>query len=127
MCDPINEHTKRNDISNLYETIASIFAGIVQYNKDNRNNSAMANLTIDSACDILTNETLGIAIDRLAILSTKILQASEKKCLDYMYNKMIHKLRNITWASEEAEGGNVSFYLYCCFNFYLLYFKIYFL
>lgn len=112
----------------MYETIASIFAGIVQYNKDNRNNSAMANLTIDSACDILTNETLGIAIDRLAILSTKILQASEKKCLDYMYNKMIHKLRNITWASEEAEGGNVFFYLYyCCFNFYLLYFKIYFL
>ncbi|XP_060831449.1 putative serine protease F56F10.1 [Bombus pascuorum] len=113
LCDPINEHTKRNDISNLYETIASIFAGIVQYNKDNRNNSAMANLTIDSACDILTNETLGIAIDRLAILSTKILQASEKKCLDYMYNKMIHKLRNITWASEEAEGGRQWTYQTC--------------
>lgn len=111
----------------MYETIASIFAGIVQYNKDNRNNSAMANFTIDSACDILTNETLGIAINRLAILSTKILQASGEKCLDYMYDKMIHKLRNITWASEEAEGGNVSFYLYyCCFNFYLLYFKIFF-
>lgn len=87
----------------------------------------MANFTIDSACDILTNETLGIAINRLAILSTKILQASGEKCLDYMYDKMIHKLRNITWASEEAEGGNVSFYLYyCCFNFYLLYFKIFF-
>lgn len=102
-------HTKRNDISNLYETIASNFAGIVQYNKDNRNNSAMANLTIDSACDILTNEKLGIAIDRLAYLSTKILNATKDKCLDYMYSKMIHNLRNVTWNSEEAEGGNFEY------------------
>lgn len=95
----------------MYETIASNFAGIVQYNKDNRNNSAMANLTIESACDILTNDSLGIAIDRLAILSTKILNASKEKCLDYMYSKMIHKLRNVTWAKEEAEGGNAIFIL----------------
>lgn len=107
LCDPIDSgYTKRNDISNLYETLASNFAGIVQYNKDNRNNSAMANMTIESACDILTNDSLGIAIDRLAILSTKILNASKEKCLDYMYNKMIHKLRNVTWANEEIEGGN---------------------
>lgn len=110
MCDHIDPgHTKRNDISNLYETIASNFAGIVQYNKDNRNNSAMANLTIDSACDILTNEKLGIAIDRLAYLSTKILNATKDKCLDYMYSKMIHNLRNVTWNSEEAEGGNFEY------------------
>lgn len=71
----------------------------------------MANLTIESACDILTNDSLGIAIDRLAILSTKILNASKEKCLDYMYSKMIHKLRNVTWANEEAEGGNAIFIL----------------
>ncbi|XP_076763906.1 putative serine protease K12H4.7 [Xylocopa sonorina] len=114
LCDPIDPgHTKRNDISNLYETIASNFAGIVQYNKDNRNNSAMANMTIESACDILTNEKLGIAVDRLAILSTKILNASKEKCLDYMYSKMIHKLRNITWTSEEAEGERQWMYQTC--------------
>lgn len=114
LCDPIDSgYTKRNDISNLYETLASNFAGIVQYNKDNRNNSAMANMTIESACDILTNDSLGIAIDRLAILSTKILNASKEKCLDYMYNKMIHKLRNITWANEEAEGGRQWMYQTC--------------
>lgn len=114
LCDPIDPgHTKRNDISNLYETIASNFAGIVQYNKDNRNNSAMANMTIDSACDILTNEKLGIPIDRLAYLSTKILNASKERCLDYMYSKMIHKLHNVTWASEEAEGGRQWMYQTC--------------
>ncbi|XP_006613615.1 putative serine protease K12H4.7 [Apis dorsata] len=114
LCDPIDSgYTKRSDISNLYETIASNFAGIVQYNKDNRNNSAMANLTIESACDILMNDSLGIAIDRLAILSTKILNASKEKCLDYIYSKMIHKLRNVTWASEEAEGGRQWMYQTC--------------
>lgn len=114
LCDPIDPgYTKRNDISNLYETIASNFAGIVQYNKDNRNNSAMANMTIDSACDILTNEKLGIAIDRLAYLSTKILNASKEKCLDYVYDKMIRKLRNVTWSSEEAEGGRQWMYQTC--------------
>lgn len=85
----------------------------------------MANFTIDSACDILTNETLGIAINRLAILSTKILQASGEKCLDYMYDKMIHKLRNITWASEEAKGGMYLFtyiiavliFIYCILKY----------
>lgn len=88
----------------------------------------MANLTIENACDILTNETLGIAVDRLAILSTKILNASGDKCLDYTYNKMIHKLRNVTWASEEAEGGNVFLCLYnCCFISYFSYFNTYFL
>ncbi|XP_076248423.1 putative serine protease K12H4.7 [Calliopsis andreniformis] len=114
LCDPIDSgFTKRNDISNLYETIASNFAGIVQYNKDNRNNSAMANMTIESACDILTNEKLGIAIDRLAILSNKILNATNKKCLDYVYNKMIHELRNVSWNSVEAEGGRQWMYQTC--------------
>lgn len=109
----------------MYETLASNFAGIVQYNKDNRNNSAMANMTIESACDILTNDSLGIAIDRLAILSTKILNASKEKCLDYMYNKMIHKLRNITWANEEAEGGNAIFFKNITGDFIFLYFIFY--
>nr|XP_033332078.1 putative serine protease K12H4.7 isoform X1 [Megalopta genalis] len=114
LCDPIDSgHTTRNDISNLYETIASNFAGIVQYNKDNRNNSAMANLTVDSACDILTNQSLGIAINRLAILSNTILNASKEKCLDYMYSKMIHELRNVTWSSEQAEGGRQWMYQTC--------------
>ncbi|XP_031831625.1 putative serine protease K12H4.7 [Nomia melanderi] len=114
LCDPIDSgHTTRKDISNLYETLASNFAGIVQYNKDNRNNSAMANMTIDSSCDILTNESLGIAITRLAFLSNKILNATKEKCLDYMYNKMVHKLRNVSWVSEEAEGGRQWMYQTC--------------
>ncbi|KAK2575849.1 hypothetical protein KPH14_007223 [Odynerus spinipes] len=114
LCDPIDPgHTKRLDISNLYETLASNFAGIVQYNKDNRNNSRMANLTIDATCDILTNQKLGVPIDRLAQISNLILNASKEKCLDFRYDKMIHELRNVTWNSEGAEGGRQWIYQTC--------------
>lgn len=107
LCDPIDPgHTKRVDISNLYETLASNFAGIVQYNKDNRQSSETANITIETVCDILVDEKLGKSIDRLAYVSNMILNATKEKCLDYRYDKMIHELRNVTWASEQAEGGN---------------------
>lgn len=66
----------------------------------------MANLTIDDACNILMNENIGIPIDRLAHISNMILNASKEKCLDFRYDKMIHELRNVTWDSEGAEGGN---------------------
>lgn len=114
LCDPIDPgFTTRADISNLYETLASNFAEIIQYNKDNRNNSKMANLTVDSVCDILMDEKLGIAIDRLAHVSNLILNANKEKCLNFRYNKMIHELRNVTWESEASEGGRQWIYQTC--------------
>lgn len=86
----------------------------------------MANMTIESTCDILTNETLGIAIDRLALLSKIILNASKEKCLDYVYSKMIHEFRNVSWTNEQAEGGNAILFIKCYYNFKfnLLYFNV---
>lgn len=94
------------DISNLYETLASNFAEIVQYNKDNRQSSKTANITVDTICDILIDEKIGIPIDRLAYVNSMLLNATKEKCLDYRYINMIHELRNVTWASEQAEGGS---------------------
>lgn len=114
LCDPIDPgHTKKIDISNLYETLASNFAGIVQYNKDNRQSSQTANITIETVCDVLVNEKLGKSFDRLAYVSNMILNATKEKCLDYRYTKMIHELRNITWDSEQAEGGRQWMYQTC--------------
>lgn len=105
------------DISNLYETLASNFADIVQYNKDNRQSSQTANITIETVCDILVNEKIGIPIDRLAYISNMILNVTKEKCLDYRYGKMIRELRNITWASEQAEGGKILKFIVYEFNF----------
>ncbi|XP_012541201.1 putative serine protease K12H4.7 [Monomorium pharaonis] len=114
LCDPIDPgHTKRVDIANLYETLASNFAGVVQYNKDNRQSSQTANITIETVCDILVDEKIGKSIDRLAYISNMILNATKEKCLDYRYDKMVHELRNVTWASEQAEGGRQWMYQTC--------------
>jgi len=87
--------------------LASNFAGVVQYNKDNRQSSQSVNITIETVCDILVDEKVGKSIDRLAYVNSMILNATKEKCLDYRYDTMIHELRSITWASEQAEGGNV--------------------
>ena len=87
--------------------MASNFAGVVQYNKDNRQSSQSVNITIETVCDILVDEKVGKSIDRLAYVNSMILNATKEKCLDYRYDTMIHELRSITWASEQAEGGNV--------------------
>lgn len=114
LCDPIDPgHTKKLDISNLYETLADNFASIVQYNKDNRQSSQTLNITIENVCDILVNEEIGIPIDRLAYVSNTILNATKEKCLDYRYDKMIRELRNTTWTSEQAEGGRQWMYQTC--------------
>jgi len=95
------------DIANLYETLASNFASIVQYNKDNRQNSQTANITIENVCDIMIDEKIGMPIDRLAYINNVLLNATKQECLDYKYNKMIEELRNVSWSNEQAEGGNL--------------------
>lgn len=106
LCDPIDSsHSKPNDIANFYETLASEFAEIVQYNKDNRIGATKKIYTIDDVCDILVDEKPGVPVDRLAEISNLLLAASNEKCLDYKYSKMVDDLRNVTWASEMAEGG----------------------
>lgn len=115
LCDPIDPgHTKKTDISNLYETLAGNFAEVVQYNKDNRRSSQTANITIETVCEVLENDKIGNPIDRLAYVNNMILKATNEKCLDYRYGKMIRELRNVTWASEQAEGGNAFDQLYFC-------------
>lgn len=117
LCDPIDPgHTKKTDILNLYETLASNLAGIVQYNKDNRPRSPTRNITVDDVCNNLVDETIGIPVERLAYVNNMILNATKEKCLDYRYGKMIRELRNITWSSEQAEGGNLYTSLYISFK-----------
>lgn len=106
LCTPIEQSiNSTNDISNFFETLAGNFAGVVQYNKDNRiGKSAKAkNVTIDVICDIMTNEALGDASHRLAAVNNLILKTYDQKCLDYKYDEMISELKNTN--AQDAEGG----------------------
>lgn len=105
LCDPIS--TDPNDISNLFETLAGNFAGIVQYNKDNRvGPKGVNNVTIDSLCELMTGKGYE-PLDALAAVNNLLLTTYDQRCLDYKYDTMIQELRNSNWSSPTAEGGSV--------------------
>ncbi|XP_054264799.1 putative serine protease K12H4.7 [Macrosteles quadrilineatus] len=97
LCDTINV-TNQFDIYSLLEAMADNIAGIVQYNKDNRAfRSSTWNITIDTVCDIMVNQSLGNTQARYAAVNTLLLDAYEENCLDYKYNNYIEELKNISW------------------------------
>jgi hypothetical protein len=106
LCDTVVDVSKQ-DISNLYETLSGNFAGVVQYNKDNREfeGAKDANVTIDTVCDIMTDKSKGSAVSRYAAVNSLILSVYDQKCLDYKYDKMIKNYRNVSWDAEMSEGG----------------------
>lgn len=53
-------------MANLLESLAGNFAGVIQYNKDNRKTSAGWNITLDTLCDIMVNESIGTPVNRSA-------------------------------------------------------------
>ncbi|EEB18067.1 conserved hypothetical protein [Pediculus humanus corporis] len=115
LCDPL-ELNNEDDNSNLFESLAGNFAGVVQYNKDNRHdqNSGGSDLTIDYLCDIMLNQSLGKEINRLAVVNEVVLNKTTKeKCLDYKYDKMIKQMQLTDWKSEVAEGGRQWTYQTC--------------
>lgn len=88
------------------EILADNFAGVVQYNKDNRGfrKSPGWNITIETVCDIMTNESSGSAVDRLASVNTLFLNTYQEPCLDYKYDKMIKGIKNDSWESPASNG-----------------------
>lgn len=109
LCDPLEDSiNNKNDISNFYDSLAGNFAGIAQYNKDNRlstKGTLLGNITLDTACDIMNNATKGPAITRLARYNALMLNASNQTCLDFKYSKMIAEMSNISWEASASEGG----------------------
>lgn len=118
LCDPLETLIKEpKHIANFWDTLANNFAGVVQYNKDNRiGKTAAGNITIDDLCGIMLNETIGIPFQRLAAINKLLLNATNQTCLDYNYDNMIKALRNTSWAGE---GGRQWTYQTCTeFGFY---------
>nr|CAD7395996.1 unnamed protein product [Timema cristinae] len=105
-CDAIDP-TNEADVATLYETLAGNFAGVVQYNKDNRafEGSRGTNITIDVVCELMSDETIGPAVTRYAAVNSLLLDAYNQTCTDFSYDNMIRSLRNTSWNSSASEGG----------------------
>lgn len=105
LCDPIEKSVDNElDVSNFFESLASNFAGVVQYNKDN---SPHATLTIDDVCDVMMKTEIGAQIDRLAEVNKMLLDQANQTCLDYKYDTMIKAMQNTSWESDQANGGTI--------------------
>lgn len=117
LCDPIeNSMANPLDIASLFESIASDFAGVVQYNKDNRDNN---NISIDEVCDLMCNQTIGAPVTRLAAVNRLLLEENKQECLDYKYDKMLEQMKNTSWDAEVANGMRQWTYQTCTeFGFY---------
>lgn len=117
LCDPLEKSISNpRDIANFLESLASLFAGVVQYNKDY---SPHARTTIDQVCDIMLNQTIGPQVTRLAAVNRLLLQQQNQTCLDYRYDNMIAQMTNTSWHAETAEGGRQWTYQTCTeFGFY---------
>ncbi|XP_053690407.1 putative serine protease K12H4.7 [Sabethes cyaneus] len=117
LCDPVEKSiTNPLDITSLFEAIASNFAGVVQYNKDN---SPHAKITIDQVCDVMTNQTVGVPVSRLAKVNEMILKQDGEKCLEYVYDSQVKQMQNISWKAEVSNGARQWTYQTCNeFGFY---------
>ncbi|XP_072396390.1 putative serine protease F56F10.1 isoform X1 [Diabrotica undecimpunctata] len=120
LCDDISENVNNSlDMSNFFMSLADNFAGVVQYNKDNREVTKKRNLTVDRLCDILLDESIGPEINRLAAVNNLILDVDGEKCLDYSYNKMIDEMKDVSWDSDAAAGSRQWTYQTCTeFGYY---------
>ena len=47
------------------------------------------NVTVDTLCDVMSNNDIGIPLARLVAVNNMALKMSGEKCLDYTYESMV--------------------------------------
>ncbi|XP_071999232.1 putative serine protease K12H4.7 [Engystomops pustulosus] len=103
------------DMAFLLDTIAEYIMDVVQYNNDNREFEGVkgGNITIQTVCDIMSNESLVSPYDRLVEVIQSIRKAKEEKCIETSYQQFIHDMRDIHWDGPAASGGRQWMYQTC--------------
>lgn len=108
LCDPIDDLVNSTaDLANFFSSLAYQFASIAQYDRDNNYAYRTTGVTLATLCNIMTNETIGTAVDRLAGVNSLMLNTSDATCLDYKYDSSIVYYKNVSWDSAAAGGGKV--------------------
>merc|ERR1739838_699827 len=81
LCTPL-DGANDMDVKSFMELLIDNLAGIVQYN-------GLQTQDIFSVCAILTDETLGSPLERLAAVNTMMLGENGEECLDHTYETFI--------------------------------------
>lgn len=114
LCTPF-DGTKTEDTATLFESLIGNFEGVVQYNRDNREweGAAYTNITLDTLCDLMTDQTVPSPLQRLANVNLLGLQMSGSKCLDPTYASTVEELKATDWNSSASAGGRQWTYQTC--------------
>jgi pimeloyl-ACP methyl ester carboxylesterase len=104
-----------NDVTSLFEALVGNFEGVVQYNRDNRDfeGAKWTNVTIDTVCGMMLDETRGDELDRLAAVNSLSLEMAGESCLDNSYATQVEELQATAWDSPAAGGGRQWTYQTC--------------
>merc|ERR1711872_693606 len=81
------------DVMSFMELLIDNLAGIVQYNGHYEED-------IFSICAIMTDESIGEPINRLATVNDVMLGSDEDTCLDHTYDSFLAQLSETSWAGE---------------------------
>nr|APA33879.1 seminal fluid protein [Nilaparvata lugens] len=108
LCKPLNVKNPK-DVQNFFEGLADNFAGVVQYNKDNRL-GPKSNVTIETLCDIMMNEKLGTPVERYARVNEIM---HDESCNDFQYDSEIKELQQTEWNKNTSEGARQWTYQTC--------------
>eukprot|EP00794_Sanderia_malayensis_P011360 gene11360-12544_t len=119
LCKPLKKEMKL-DLMNFANTLAGNFAGVVQYNKDNRvfEGAKGVNITIDVLCGIM-NASTNPPLKRYAAVNDLMMATYGMKCLDTAYEDFTKTMKQTSWQSSASEGGRQWMYQTCTeFGYY---------
>jgi len=89
------------DVPMFFESVVDNLAGVVQYN-------GHYEVTIDTVCNLMTDEESGTPLERFAQLNTLMLDMYQTECLDHKYSSFIEMLK----ATEYGATGGFRQWIY---------------
>merc|ERR1719430_2991127 len=92
LCDPL-DGSNSMDVMSFMELLIDNLAGIVQYNGRYEED-------IFSTCAIMTDESMGEPILRLAAVNDVMLSMGQDECLDHSYASYLSQLTNTTFGGS---------------------------
>ncbi|XP_065175160.1 putative serine protease K12H4.7 [Sycon ciliatum] len=110
-CSPIT--SDEMEIATFAQSVAGLFMGVVQYNRDNVAFEGRTEVTISDVCEVMTNKSINVPVDKLVAVS-KLLNAKNGQsgeCFDSAYTDMVSSLKNSSYGSQE--GGRQWMYQVC--------------
>jgi len=92
-CSPLYGDNQM-DVKSFMELLLDHLAGVVQYNGGGQGQD------IVSLCSIMTDDTLGSPLDRLAVVNSIMLEEAGEPCMEHDYESFLKLITNTHWSDN---------------------------